>query len=261
MDAVHSAYQIKNLHATFSPATVKRVAKWPAIDLSKIESIGVEGGGLPGLEKASPVKTGGDQRRTEEVIDALFPGYPLICCGWSPYDFDTRPRQAWHGHLSGMPFIVPSPMSARRGIKADGKESKRCLNNTGPRVYQVVEFDFKEKAEDGRDTPCASMLRRLADREVTVRDLCASLLSHLAHYAPLVLVVFSGGKSLHGWFRCAGQPEADVLKFMRSAVGLGADPATACVCQMVRMPDGTRTGGDDERQTVHYYDPEVANAG
>ena len=30
---------------------------------------------------------------------------------------------------------------------------------------------------------------------------------HLATMAPLVLVVHSGGKSLHSWFVCGTQPE------------------------------------------------------
>ena len=33
------------------------------------------------------------------------------------------------------------------------------------------------------------------------------MLLHLAERAPMALVVHSGGKSLHGWFYCVGQPE------------------------------------------------------
>ena len=40
-----------------------------------------------------------------------------------------------------------------------------------------------------------------------MRDLCAALLLHLAEKAPLALAVYSGGKSLHGWFLLRGVAE------------------------------------------------------
>ena len=67
------------------------------------------------------------------------------------------------------------------------------------------------------------------------------MLLHLAKVAPLVLAVHSGGKSLHGWFYCAGQPEEKWLHFMRYAVSLGADPATWTRSQFVRLPEGRAT--------------------
>jgi hypothetical protein len=78
----------------------------------------------------------------------------------------------------------------------------------------------------------------------------AAILIHLAGFAPLVCAVHSGGKSLHGWFFVAGQPEAKVEKFFRYAVTLGADRATWTRSQFVRMPDVTRDNG--KRQTVFF---------
>jgi hypothetical protein len=69
-------------------------------------------------------------------------------------------------------------------------------------------------------------------------------------FAPLVLAVHSGGKSLHGWFFVAGQPDEKIERFFRYAVSLGADPATWTKSQFVRMPDGTRDNGI--RQTVYF---------
>jgi hypothetical protein len=45
-----------------------------------------------------------------------------------------------------------------------------------------------------------------------------------AKFAPLALVVHSGGKSLHGWAACAGIAEDELRKFMAYACELGADP-------------------------------------
>jgi hypothetical protein len=74
--------------------------------------------------------------------------------------------------------------------------------------------------------------------------------------APLVMVTFSGTKSLHAWWYCAGEPEHEgsrLHQFMSDAARLGADPATFTASQFVRMPAATRidTGA---KQTVHFLD-------
>ena len=113
--------------------------------------------------------------------------------------------------------------------KSGGKRSMRCLDNTGPRRFLIVEFD------DG------------------TFDKHSALLWHLGKFAPLVMCVHSGGKSLHGWFFVADEPEPTIEKFFRYAVSLGADPATWTRCQLVRMPDGQRENGN--RQRVIYFKP------
>jgi hypothetical protein len=179
----------------------------------------------------SPVQFQGESAQTEEIVDALFPGNPLLCASKSTKESDTRPREAWRGHLVKQQFIVPSPMSAPFGKTQGGKLSRRSLDNTGPRRFQVVEFDTG-KFDDH-----------------------AGLLLHLGQFAPLTLCVLSGGKSLHGWFYCAGQDEQKLRRFMRYAVGLSADPATWTRSQLVRMPDGLRDNG--KRQRVVYFNPNI----
>src|SRR5207244_9070049 len=120
-------------------------------------------------------------------------------------------------------------MIAPRGRTQSGKVSAHALSIVGPRRYLVVEFDH------GSD------------------DDHAALLSHLAQYAPLTLVMHSGNKSVHGWFYCFGQPEELLLKFFRYAVSLGADPVTWVRSQFVRVPDGSHSNG--RRQTTFYFDP------
>jgi hypothetical protein len=165
-------------------------------------------------------------QHTETIIDQLFPGDALLCCGKSSQEFDTRPREAWRGELSELQLIVASPMSAVTGTTKDGKESKHTLANTGARRFLICEFDT--------GTP----------------DEHAALLLHLGTFAPLVCAVHSGNKSLHGWFFVASQSDAKIEKFFRYAVSLGADRATWTRSQFVRMPDGTRDNG--KRQTVFY---------
>ncbi|MGI8966302.1 MAG: hypothetical protein ACR2H1_09500, partial [Limisphaerales bacterium] len=212
----------------------KPQSKWPTVDEGLRAKIIRDHGGLADLWELSKPRIDDNEQRTEQIIDRLFPGNPLLCCGKSSSDFDTRPREEWRGELSKLQLIVPSQMSAETGLTKDGRESKHTLNNTGDRRFLVCEFD----------------------RGTT--DDHAGLLLHLAQYAPLVCVVHSGGKSLHGWFLVPGQPDDKVTKFFRYAVSIGADPATWTKSQFVRTPDGERDSG--KRQTVYFLNFKVLEA-
>jgi len=200
--------------------------RWPAIDERRRREIIADAGGLADLWEASPIRLEDNAAHTEDILDRLFPGNPLLCCGRSDSVFDTRPREGWRDELAKLQFIVPSPMSAVTGSTKDGRESKHTLANTGPRRFLVCEFD------------------------TGTIDAHAAFLIHLAGYAPLVCSVHSGGKSLHGWFFVEAQPDEKVLRFFRYAVSLGADSATWTRSQFVRMPDGRRDNG--RRQTVYF---------
>ena len=210
-------------------------SRWPLRNEEQIEATVAASDvtGLVDLWEASPVRFD-DAPATEAIVDALFPGNPLLCCGRKVNDhYGTGTRAEWRGQLADFQFIVPSPMTAEEGRTQDGKMSPRCLENTGPRRFLVIEFD----------------------RGAT--DTHAAVLWHLARMAPLVLAVHSGGKSLHGWFACAGADEETLLRFMRYAVSLGADPATWTRCQFVRMPDGLRPRPATwpVRQQVFHFNP------
>jgi hypothetical protein len=208
-----------------------RCRAWPTINDEQREAIIASGFGLADVWERSPIRLNEKEPHTEKLIDQLFFGNPLLCCGKSQTDFDTKPRTHWQGELSSLQFIVPSPMSAVTGFTKAGRESKHALSNTGSRRFLVVEFD------------------------TGTSDDHAALLLNLAERAPLALAMHSGGKSLHGWFYCYGQSEERVEFFMRYAVSLGADPATWTRSQFVRMPDGIRKGG--RRQSVVFFNPEV----
>jgi hypothetical protein len=230
------------------PSTV--VNRWLSRDFELIGAVAGMGSSLVDLWEASPVRLKSNEPNTDKVIDFLFPGNPLLCCGWTRHRFDTRPRQHWH-KLQDLQFIVPSPMTAKQGLTREGKLSAHALSNTGPRRFLIVEFDFDASSSDEE----AGLLERLATEERDVRDLCAALLLNLAEKAPLALAVHSGGKSLHGWFYCAGVPEETLWGFFQYAVLLGADRANWTRSQFVRMPDGQRE--NRRRQTVYFFNPEV----
>jgi hypothetical protein len=210
----------------------KPAAKWPSVNTeARAAIIRDTDAGLVDLWEASQHRLEDNAAHTETLVDMLFPGDPLLCCGKSNREFDTKHREAWRGQLAELALIVPSSMTAPTGQTKDGRQSAHTLDNTGPRRFLVVEFD------------------------TGTTDDHAALLLHLAGKGPLVLAVHSGGKSLHGWFRAAGASEEKLMKFFRYAVSLGADPATWTRSQFVRMPDGRRDNG--ARQTVFFFHPKI----
>ena len=178
------------------------------------------------LWERSPYRLTHDGPDSEELVDLLFPGDPLLCCAATSSTARTAHRSWWRGKLSGLQFIVPSPMASETGLTQDGRISPRCLNNVGPRRYLVVEQDS--------GTP----------------DEQAAILLHLAERAPLVMALTSGGKSLHGWFSCRDVSDQKLRAFFNYAIMLGADKATWSPCQLVRMPEGRRDNG--RRQAVLF---------
>jgi hypothetical protein len=217
------------------------------VNPTAIAEIAKNGPTLVQLVSFSPQRIRFEESRTEQIIDELFPGNPLLCVGASSSCFRTDLRENLRGRLDRCSLIVPSPMFAQRGRTKQGKLSAHSEANTGHRRYLVVEFD-----------------RGALDQQ-------AALLWHLAQYVPLALVVFSGGKSAHGWLFCEGQPEDKLQRFFDYAVSLGADPRTWLRSQFVRMPDGKRSDGKvsealkfagidnvpSGRQAVLYFNSEV----
>ena len=213
-------------------------AKWPAVDKAARAKVIAQYDSDPAeLWERSPHRFDDDEPLTETIVDTLFPGNPLICTAKTQYESVTAPREDFRGKLSRLQFIVPSAMTKLTGLNQDGEVSTRCLDNSGPRQYLIVEQDAGTADEQ------------------------ASIIMHLAERAPLVLVVRSGGKSLHSWFACGTQSELTILCFFRYAVTLGADRAIWTRCQLVRMPDGTRhKNGKAVRQAVLYWNPGILGA-
>ena len=175
---------------------------WPSVNAEQRDAIVRDGLGLVDLWEASPIQLADNAPHTEQIIDVLFPNNPLLCCAAANHSARTARRNHWRGQMSELQFMVPNSMNAPTGLTQSGEISERCLGNTGPRRFIVVEFD------------------------VGTADEHAALLLHVAERAPLALAVFSGSKSLHGWFYCEGIADEKVLRLFRYAVSLGADRAT-----------------------------------
>ena len=226
-----------------------RHPSWPKRDAAAIAEVLKNGISESKLHALSPAPCCESSR---EILPLLFPGDPLLCLGFSNSKFHTRPLTDWLGIMKSRngQFIVPSPLTSVFGTTVAGKTTDQSNANTGAREYLVIEFDFnpKEKEED------ADLLAFGGQFGLTsTRDLCASIAFHLGQRAPLALVVFSGGKSLHCWFPVRGLPEENQREFFAYACRLGADPVTWTPSQFVRLPRG-RNRDKQQTQTVIYFD-------
>jgi hypothetical protein len=226
-------------------------SKWSPPRFLAIQQIVHEGIGLVDLVERSPCRFDTEGAHTEEIIDTLFPGNPLLCVGKNRSVFATRSRETWRGRLTEMALMVPNPMLTVQGHTKNGKTSEHTLEGTGRQVYQVIEYDFSLTNRNGTaESIWAPLVKDWTQNGITVSDACAALLLKLATRWPLVLAVYSGSKSIHGWFRVFELSLTQRFAFMHRAVSLGADPATWCRSQFVRVPDGLRDNG--KRQTTYY---------
>jgi len=205
--------------------------KWPTRDARMVSRLVNEApSALDRFRSKSSTMPSEEGITARRVVDELFPGDPLLCLGHSLGGMKTRLKSSWLGFAANQQFIVPSPMRAIKGINQEGKSSDRCLDNTGSRRFLVVEFDQNSIGEQ------------------------ASLHSYLSGLKPLVLLVHSGGKSLHGWYCVEGEEDVATRSFMERAVQLGADFSTWPRCQAVRVPGGLRSNGSLQR--IEFFDPE-----
>lgn len=205
--------------------------KWPgskpdtrACVLAEIPSFG-----LYDLWEKSPWKPKSARSHTRELLGWLFPGDPLLCCGKSKYEFDTRLLSEWaDADLSKRQFVVPSPMIARRALATTGKMSAHALAGTGPRRFLVVDFD-----------------------DLAGLDVHAAAAWALGARLPLVMVLMTGGKGLHAWYAVRGKSEAELERFYCLGCVFGGDPRLWLRSQFARMPDGLRDNGEEQR--VIYF--------
>lgn len=175
-------------------------------------------GALEQLRSQSPVASP-HLIPSSEVIDRFFGEESLLCMGSAPERTSTDKRGRFRGLEAGLPYMVPNAMSAERGMTKDGRISNRCLSNVGPRSRIVVEYD-------------SGSLDEQAALHLHFRE----------NHVPLRMVVFSGSKSLHGWFDVSALSPREINQIRRYAAYLGADRATFSPIQLVRTPNARRDG-------------------
>ena len=172
-----------------------------------------------------------------EALAALFGPEELVCLARKLEWAKTLPIAHWlelDDQLKHYQFVVPNPMTSRIGVTKDGRRSSRTASNTGQRRRIVCDFD---KPKPG---------------------IQPALIAYLSDYCgeDPELVLTSGGKSLHAWWRIDHWPPEDIIFFEEEAGRIGADPhllGDASKCQLVRLPAGKRNNGNP--QSILFWNP------
>jgi len=167
----------------------------------------------------------------QETLTGLFAPEELVCGAWVVERPIVTSTADWY--KAGLAqFVCANPMRALQVYTDEGKRQRRCKANVLARRWLVAEFD---QPDLGRPEQ-------------------AKLISALATLLPLKMVVDSGGKSLHAWFRCEGLSEQDAGRFFYTACALGADRTLWDASKFVRMPGGTRTKDNQRiKQKIVYW--------
>lgn len=203
-----------------APIPVSKAILWPTDTLPAERA---RRGAFPTLfdPAGPPVATAAD------VLPLLFPGPALVCAATDIANAFTLPLIDILPIADRLEFVVANPMVARRGITAAGKASPRAKANATTdtlRRWLVIEFDTGE----------------------TLVEQAGILSSLTSPKCPLTLAVFSGGKSLHGWFDGAALSPAERLAFFIAAAHLGCDRSLWDAAKLVRMPGGRRANGNPQ---------------
>jgi hypothetical protein len=134
--------------------------------------------------------------------------------------------------LDSFELTVASPFvdAVVRDNKGNKINPKRDCN-VCKRMYQIVEFDKVESLQDQ-----IRLMLWLNDKD----------------FLDLAMIVYSGNKSLHGWFTCWNNDESEIRTFFQEATKIGADPRMRVPSQFCRMPDGYNQKYKRKQDVIYY---------
>jgi hypothetical protein len=155
--------------------------------------------------------------------------FNVAACREVGKDYAVRSLKDWKFMVNfpKMGFIVPSYFNESGCSRSDF--------NVGERLFVVVEFDSGTPLQQ---TKLHNYLNR----------------TNPAFW--LIMLVWSGNKSIHGWFATYGNSERRVITFQRRASELGADQTCVSPSAWIRMPNGWNYK-HGTRQKVLYFDTEL----
>lgn len=162
-----------------------------------------------------------------EILDALYEPDALLHITSNPcLSKDIRRCSDWPiDDLKECQYICPAHFK-------DADQGRR-QDNVSHRRYLVFESDRPGLANDWNKQ--------------------AGIISRLSKSLPLVLVCWSGNKSLHSWFDCSTRRKDQVQDFITLCVQLGADPACLRPAQLVRMPWGIRKDNGKIQKPIYFH--------
>ena len=236
LDSVQNAYSHRNDIETSIPLLrnqndiVQFKEEWPESmplpkipkDRRKISDIIRERGPweIQQIISESPISISGLNSR--EVLSYLFDKEDLLCTGVvSRFNVSKLSKIK-----SFAEQIVPNPNRKKLARTKNGRLSGHCRAAVGKRKFLVIEFDDEKLLHNQQ----------------------SSLIRYLNKFVggDLRMIVNSGGKSLHAWFK-ASKDEVLNWKFMNLAVSIGADPRMWLPEQFARTPNALRSNGNTQQ--------------
>jgi len=196
------------------------------------------------LVEASPHKV---NMKPGVVIKALFDPDDIINIQHTGMEVGTLVKVSdlkvqYPSHeLATYKFLNPSTFKKVEGVPnpLDGdKVATRCNANVKDRPYMVLEMDSKDEAQVERFNTFAL---------------------ELAKFAPLVLAVDTGNKSVHFWFDARKALPKSVTAIFTLACLHGADKRMGVRSQIARMPNVSAASEGRGAQRVLYFDPDREN--
>lgn len=213
----------REIHSAIDYAFDNKPSKrWPSTSADLRSSLVMAYGNSDRFSKV-PLRV----RSQKQLLSGLFLDNEFVCVGDISFSV-SKPLADWtDAELSQAQYLVPNPMRGAEGLTYEGKPSAHSLSNVHHHRHLVVEFDSGGISEH------------------------LSVLDWLSNLAPLQLIVFSGSKSMHGWFYIEAMTEDAREAFFTQAVRAGADPTLWSPVQFTRLPLGFNSKSGVQ-QTVHY---------
>lgn len=184
-----------------------------------------------------------------DIIRTLFEPKDVICIQRTGTEGGTLVRvNDLPDDLREYRFLNPATFKHLEGIDApqpDGstKHMTRCNLNVKSRLMILLEYDADPTDKEG----------------VSKMERFNSYCNACAEFIPRILIVNTGGKSIHNWFDARDATAAEITAFFNLAVQHGADKAMGAKSQIARMPNVGSAGPGRDAQTVLYFDKEGVN--
>jgi len=196
------------------------------------------------IVEASPGKLA---TKTRDVVEVLFNPDDIINVQVTALEYGTLVRmkeldaflESNGVRLTDYKFLNPSHFKKIEGVPnplhPERKVSTRCNENVKARPWVVLECDSGDVGQLERFNTFAMAM---------------------ANFAPLVMAVDTGGKSIHFWFDASDVPAKVRTQFFNLACLHGADKRLGVKSQIARMPNVTAADVGRGPQRLVYFDPD-----
>ena len=198
------------------------------------------------LESPAPVLGLSGGRQAATLMETMYRPEEFVFCGRhreaGKLGRNIRPAAEWATCFKSLrpkelpPFIIMNPLDGQEKPKASGQGTTlRGKNNIAAFRYALLEFD---------DPECQPLKKQAAFFRAAQLELAA--------------LVYTGGKSLHGWLRVHGVFNAAEWdrkvkeRFFGEVAGpLGADDSCKDSCRLARLPGAHRSEKASNQVLLH----------